>query len=217
MKRIFPLLLSLLAVVQLAGAQNNSKDPQALKVLNAMSNKYQALNAYTASFTQVLESPSAKVKESINGDITVSGNKFRLAVSGQEIINNGTTIWTYMKNENEVNISDFDPDEQELTPDQIYNLYKKGYKYIYSGEEKVGGELVHVVELTPEDRGNQVFKVRLHISKKDNSLKSWKMFRKNGNRYTYTIKKFVPNPAVSASTFTFDKSKYKGVNVVDLR
>ncbi|WP_181305632.1 outer membrane lipoprotein carrier protein LolA [Rufibacter sp. XAAS-G3-1] len=217
MKRYFSLLLVLFTVVQLTHAQNVQKDPQAEKILDAMSKKYQAMNAFKVGFTQTVESPSAKAKESISGDITVSGNKFRLAVAGQEIINNGATIWTIMKKENEVTISDNDPDEQEMTPNQIYTLYKKGYRYVHAGEEKEGGEAVHVIDLTPNDRDNQVFKVRLHISKKDNSLKSWKMFRKNGNRYTYKINKFTPNPPVTAATFAFDKSKYKGINVVDLR
>ncbi|MFB9863842.1 outer membrane lipoprotein carrier protein LolA [Rufibacter immobilis] len=217
MKRFFSFLLALLAVVQLTQAQNVQKDPQAEKILDAMSKKYQALNAFKVNFTQTLESPSAKVKESISGDITISGNKYRLAVAGQEIINNGATIWTFMKKENEVTVSDNDPDEQEMTPNQIYTLYKKGYRYVYGGEEKEGGEAVHVIDLTPNDRENQIFKVRLHISKKDNSIKSWKMFRKNGNRYTYKITKFTPNPPVTATTFAFDKSKYKGVKVVDLR
>lgn len=217
MKRLFSLLLVLMTLVQIAGAQNVQKDPEAQKILDAMSKKYQTLKAFKATFSQTMESPSAKVKETVNGDITVSGNKFRLAVAGQEVINNGTTLWTYMKKENEVNISDYEPDDQELTPDKMYNLYKKDYKYVYVDEEKLGAETVHVIDLTPEDRSNQIFKVRMYISKKDNSLKSWKMFRKNGNRYTYTIKTFTPNPALTANYFTFDKTKYKGVRVVDLR
>ncbi|AMM51499.1 cell envelope biogenesis protein LolA [Rufibacter sp. DG15C] len=214
MKRFFSFLIALMTVAQFASAQ---KDPKAEQILDAMSKKYQAMKAFKATFSQTLESQNAKVKETINGDITVSGNKFRLAVAGQEIINNGTTIWTFMKKENEVNISDNDPDEQELTPNQIYTLYKKGYKYNYSGEQKLGGETVHVIDMTPEDKTNQVFKVRMFISKKDNSIKSWQMFRKNGNRYVYTIKKFSPNPVLPANHFAFDKAKYKGVKVVDLR
>ncbi|GGK64723.1 outer membrane lipoprotein carrier protein LolA [Rufibacter glacialis] len=217
MKRIFSFLLALITLVPLAQAQNVQKDPQAEKVLDAMSKKYQAMNAFKVGFTQTVESPSAKVKESINGDITVSGNKYRLAVAGQEIINNGATVWTIMKKEGEVTISDNDPDEQEMTPNQIYTLYKNGYRYVYAGEEKEGGEAVHVIDLTPNDRENQIFKVRLHISKKDNSLKSWKMFRKNGNRYSYKINKFTANPPVDAGTFAFDRAKYKGLKVVDLR
>ena len=59
--------------------------------------------------------------------------------------------------------------------------------------------------------------MRLKVRKKDASVKSWQMFRKNGNQYTFLIKNFKPNPATDAGTFAFDKAKYKGVKVVDLR
>ena len=193
------------------------QDPKAGKILDQMSAKYQALKSYNASFTQTLESPGLKGKENINGDITVSGEKFRLKLSGQEVINNGTTMWTYLKNENEVNVSDADPEEQEMSPSMIYNMYKKGYKYAYVEQVKDGGEPCDVIELSPDNRTADVFKVRLTVRQKDRSLKNWKMFKKNGNRYTFTIKNFKPNPPVDANTFAFDKAKYKGVKVVDLR
>jgi len=214
MKRISILILFLFSVVQFSFAQ---QDPKAAKILDAMSNKYQAMKAFRASFVQTLENSSAKIKENMEGDITVSGNKFRLKMSGQEVINNGSIIWTYMKAENEVNISESDPDDQEMSPNKIYTMYKKGYKYVYLNDEMVNGELCSVIELSPEDRSNPIFKVRMNISKKDNSVKSWKMFKSNGNRYTFTIKQFTPNVPVDANTFAFDKTKYKGVKVIDLR
>ncbi|KUG07603.1 LolA family protein [Solirubrum puertoriconensis] len=214
MKKIVALLAIAVSSVQLAVAQ---QDPKATKILDQMSAKYQAMKAFRASFTQTLENQSAKVKENMNGDIIVSGPKFRLKLNGQEVINNGQTMWTYMKAENEVNISDYDPEDQEISPSQIYTLYKKGYKYAYAGETVEGGIPCDVIELSPEDHNNQVYKVRLNVSKKDKSVKSWKMFKKNGNRYTFAIKKFEPNPPVDATTFNFDKAKYKGVKVVDLR
>lgn len=207
------LLLAMLPALPVAAQQ----DPKAGKILDQMSAKYQALKAYNATFTQTLESPGLKGKENINGDITVSGQKFRLKLSGQEVINNGTTMWTYLKNENEVNISDSDPEEQELSPSQIYTMYKKGYKYAYIEQVKDGGEACDIIELSPESRTADLFKVRLTVRQKDRSLKNWKMFKKNGNRYTFTIKKFEPNPPVDANTFAFDKARYKGVKVVDLR
>ncbi|AYA36555.1 outer membrane lipoprotein carrier protein LolA [Hymenobacter oligotrophus] len=214
MKKFVALLAIAVSSVQLAVAQ---QDPKAAKILDQMSAKYQAMKAFRASFTQTLENQSAKVKENMNGDIIVSGPKFRLKLNGQEVINNGQTMWTYMKAENEVNISDYDPEDQEISPSQIYTLYKKGYKYAYAGETVEGGVPCDVIELSPEDHNNQVYKVRLNVSKKDKSVKSWKMFKKNGNRYTFAIKKFEPNPPVDATTFNFDKAKYKGVKVVDLR
>ena len=210
--------LALCAVsLSLASAATAQQDPKAGKILDQMSAKYQAMKAFKATFTQTLENDAAKVKENITGDITVSGQKFRLKLSGQEVINNGQTMWTYMKAENEVNISDYEPEDQEISPSQIYTLYKKGYKYAYVQEAKANGVPVDVIELSPEDRSNPVYKVRLKVSKADKSVKSWQMFKKNGNRYTYKISKFQPNVPVDATTFTFDKAKYKGVKVIDLR
>ncbi|TGE24633.1 outer membrane lipoprotein carrier protein LolA [Hymenobacter aquaticus] len=211
-------VLALLALsVTLSHAASAQQDPKAGKILDQMSAKYQALKGFKANFTQTLENDAAKVKENLTGDITVSGQKFRLKLNGQEVINNGQTMWTYMKAENEVNISDFDPEEQEVSPTQIFTLYKKGYKYSYVQETKEAGEACDVIELSPENKDNPVFKVRLTVSKVDKSVKSWKMFKKNGNRYTYTIRKFQPNPPLDATTFNFDKTKYKGVKVIDLR
>ncbi|WP_375437281.1 outer membrane lipoprotein carrier protein LolA [uncultured Hymenobacter sp.] len=214
MKKILALFALSVSLVSTATAQ---QDPKAGKILDQMSAKYQAMKAYKASFTQTLENDAAKVKENMSGDITVSGQKFRLKMSGQEVINDGKTMYTYMKAENEVNISDYESDEQEISPAQIYTLYKKGYKYSYVQEAKEGGEVVDIIELAPEDRSNPVFKVRMKVSKTDNSVKSWQMFKKNGNRYTVKINKFTPNVPVDATTFAFDKAKYKGVKVIDLR
>ncbi|MCB2376762.1 outer membrane lipoprotein carrier protein LolA [Hymenobacter sp. BT635] len=214
MKKVFALLALSVTMAHAASAQ---QDPKAGKILDQMSAKYQALKGFKANFTQTLENDAAKVKENLTGDITVSGQKFRLKLNGQEVINNGQTMWTYMKAENEVNISDFDPEEQDVSPTQIFTLYKKGYKYSYVQETKEAGEACDVIELSPENKDNPVFKVRLTVSKVDKSVKSWKMFKKNGNRYTYTIRKFQPNPPLDATTFNFDKTKYKGVKVIDLR
>ncbi|GAA4006631.1 hypothetical protein GCM10022408_18040 [Hymenobacter fastidiosus] len=214
MKKILSLLALSVSLMSTASAQ---QDPKAGKILDQMSAKYQALKAFKANFTQTLENDAAKLKENITGDITVSGQKFRVKLNGQEIINNGQTMWTYMRAENEVNISDFDPAEQETSPTQIFTLYKKGYKYAYVQEVKEAGVACDVIELSPENKDNPVYKVRVTVGKADKTVKSWKMFKKNGNRYTYTIRKFQPNPPIDATTFNFDKTKYKGVKVIDLR
>jgi outer membrane lipoprotein carrier protein len=214
MKQItFLLLLFSFTFTQSARAQ----DQKARQILDAMSKKYQALKAFRVNFSQSLENAGTKMQENLDGEITVMGDKFRLRTDDQEIINNGNTIWTYIKSENEVNISENDPEEQGMTPNRIFTMYKKGYKYAYVDETQEAGELCDVIELSPEDRNDPVFKVRLNISKKDKALKSWKMFRNNGNRYTYTISNFTPNPNVDNNFFAFDKSKFKGVKVIDLR
>jgi outer membrane lipoprotein carrier protein len=197
-----------------AFAQNDNK---ALTILDAMSKKYKEMASFKAKFTYTLENTAAKTKESSEGDIIVKGSKFHLKMVNQEIYNNGTTVWTYIKEGNDVNITNNDPEDDELNPTKIYNLYKQGYKYRYLEDKIVGGVAYEVVELNPEDTKKKFFKIKIEIKKSDHSLQSWQIFEKNGNRYTWLVKEFTPNYKVEDTYFNFDKNKYPGVNVEDLR
>jgi outer membrane lipoprotein carrier protein len=208
-------LLALAAILALPAAAQ--QDPKAGKILDAVSAKYTALKSFQAGFTQTLENPAAKLKQNLSGEVTVSNQKYHLTASGQEVINDGKTTWTYLKNENEVNISESDPSNQDMSPAQMYSMYKKGYKYAYVKSLKDGGVTSDLIELTPEDRKNDVFKVQIIVGTADKAIHSVKTFKKNGTRTTFTLKNFKPNVPVTASTFAFDKAKHPGVKVVDLR
>ncbi|MES2733265.1 MAG: outer membrane lipoprotein carrier protein LolA [Bacteroidota bacterium] len=199
-----------------AQAQSSTNDPKAEAILEAVSKKYKSIVAFHASFLYTLES-SGNTKESYAGDLTVKGAKYRLKMGGQEIINNGTTVWTYMKESNEVNITNHEPEEDELSPAKIFTVYKKGYKYVFTEELKEKGVVYEVVDLIPENRNNQIFKIRLFINKKDKSIKNLRVFEKSGNRSYYTITKFDPDDTIDEKPFVFDKTKYKGIEVIDLR
>lgn len=192
-------------------------DPKALEILDAMSKKYKEMSGFKAKFSFTLESPSSNINETSEGEITVKGAKFRLKIGGQEIYNNGTTVWTYVKENNEVNISDYDPADDEMNPAKIYSMYKKGYKYMLVEEKIEEGKTYQIIDLVPEDKNQQYFKIRLQINKTDYTLKSWKVFEKNGNRYLYSVKSFEPNLKLEDGSFNFDKSKYPKVEVIDLR
>ena len=192
-------------------------DPKAREVLDAMSNKYQSIPSFKASITHTLENQQENLNEEFSGDITVKGDMYRLDMGGQEVINNGVTLWTYLEDVNEVNIADYDPEDEELSPSKIYDLYKTGYKYTLIVELPNQGDSYDIVDLIPEDKDNQFFKIRMVISKKEHTLKSWKMFDKTGNVYTYQITDFNPNLEISDSFFVFDASAYEGVEVIDFR
>jgi outer membrane lipoprotein carrier protein len=204
--------------IQLAQAQNApDNDPKAGEILDAMSRKYQAIPAFKASFTYTAENKNKGVQESYPGELTVKGNMFRLKMAGQEVINNGTTVWTYMKESNEVNIADYEADDQEITPSKIFNVYKKGYKYTFTEETKDKGVSYEVVDLIPEKKNTKVFKVRFTVNKRDKSIRSVKVFEKNGNKSIYTITGFTASNNIDDRLFAFDKSQYKDVEVIDLR
>lgn len=214
MKSFYSLLFALFVLVQAASAQ---KDPKALEILNAMSDKYKSIPAYRANFEYTLNNPNEGVNEDMQGEIVVKGEKFRLKLGGQEIINNGKTVWTYLNEANEVNIDNYNPNEGDMNPSTMYSAYREGYKYVFLEEINEGGNTYNVVDLIPENRNSQFFKVRMKIDKKTKTLKSWEMFDAAGNIYSHTITNFDPTVDVDNSYFEFDKSKYKGVEVIDLR
>lgn len=192
-------------------------DPKALETLEAMSAKYKAITAFEASLTTGLTNELEGVKEEFKGKITVKGDKFRLLLDDQEIINNGTTVWTYLPSAKEVNIDNFDPGSDDINPSKIFDMYKKGFKYLYLADKTENGVLCEEIDLVPEKKDAQYFKIKMMISKKDKSIMSWTMFDKSGNRYKYSITKFVPNLKIEDSFFTFDPKKFPGVEVIDLR
>ncbi|MCU0390244.1 MAG: outer membrane lipoprotein carrier protein LolA [Thermoflexibacter sp.] len=217
MRKLSFLLFALIGIVGNILAQSN-KDPKVEAVLNGMSERYKTFKSFQADFTYTIESTQEKIKDTQEGSIIVKGEKFRLNIGEQEIFNNMSTVWTYLKGENEVTITDYDPDGGDITPAEVYTMYKKGFKYTFADDvTDVDTKIYDVVDLIPEDRNLNYFKVRLVIDKKTKDLKSWKVFEKNGRRFLYTIVKFVPNVVVKDSDFTFDKNKYPKVTVIDLR
>ena len=213
MKKLAALLMLVFAG-NLAFAQYDQK---AKEVLDAMSAKYKKIPAYKASITSAMINEVDGINEEFGGDITVMGDMYKLALEEQVVINNGNTVWTYLPDVNEVNIDTYDPDEDEISPSKIYTAYQSGYKYLYVGDESCSGGTCAVIDLVPNDKDAQFFKIKLFIDKSDYSLKSWTMFDKTGNKYKYSIKNFNSNINIKPSFFTFDASKYPNVEVIDLR
>jgi outer membrane lipoprotein carrier protein len=210
------LILSIFALFLTVSAFSQY-DPKALQILDAMSKKYKAIPAFEANISQTLTNDVEKVNEEFKGKITVKGDKFRLVLPEQEVINNGSTIWTYLPEAKEVNIDNYDPSSDDVNPSKIYEIYKKGFKYLYLQDKTEGGVLCEEIDLVPEKKEAQFFKIKMFISKKDKNIQSWTMFDKGGNKYKYTISKFNPNVKVEDSYFTFDNKKYPNVEVIDLR
>ena len=209
-------IIAILAIITYFNA-SAQYDPKAKAILDKVSAKYKVMKGYQAAFLNNILSPAAEMDETIEGKISVSGEKFNLALKNQTIIVDGKTMWTIMKEEEEVNINDYEPEEGGITPQNIYSMYQKGYKYVYNSTVVEAGKKYDIVDLSPDDKNNEFFKIRIQIEQETNTIKSWKIFEKSGNRYTYTITSFKEVPSFPANTFSFDKSKYVGYDINDLR
>lgn len=188
-------------------------DPDALDVLNAMSAKYKSIGAYSADFTQELVNESADINDKISGSIVVKDDMYVLKVAGQEIYNNGSDVYSFNPEVSEVTVDTYRPEDQEITLGNIYDLYKKGFKYVLMSVNKNGDR---IVELDPESKDKSYYKIRLVIDKNDD-LKKFTVLERSGNKYVYTIESFKEMNNLVDSYFTFDEAKYPDVEVIDFR
>ncbi len=208
------LAVVLLVIVQATYAQY---DPKALEILEAMGEKYKSIPSYEANFSWTLTNDVENLKEEFTGKLTVKDEKYRISLPEQEVINNGVTVWTYLPEVKEVNIDNYDKNSGDINPLKIYEIYQKDFKYLYLQDKTEDGVLCEEVDLVPEKKDAQYFKIKLLIKKRDKVIHSLTMFDKGGNRYKYTITKFAPNAVIEDAYFSFDPKKFPGVEVIDLR
>lgn len=203
------LLLMLPFCIYPASAQDDKK---AAAILDAMSKRYQALSSYKVTFTYAAGGRPAK------GEATVKGEKFRLKMADQEILNDGKVMATFLKESNEITLQEYDPEEiGDLSPTRIYLAYKKGYKNTFIGETKANGRTYENVRLTPASSSSPVNRIELTIDKDDKSIKGWKIFAKGNETTSFEVTDFRINPTVNDGEFAFAGKNFPGAEVVDLR
>jgi outer membrane lipoprotein carrier protein len=207
--------LSFIALFTIATLPVNAQtDAKAKTILEAVSKKMNGLKSLKANFALRL---NGKVKDTKKGTFYMKGPKYRVSLGSQEIICDNKTVWTYMKDAKEVQVSNYNPNEQSISPAKLFtNFYDKEYSYKHAGTKAVNGKNCDIIVLTPLNKSKQFSKVELAITK-DNTIAGGRIWEKNGNEYQYDVNGFTPNASVDESLFTFDTKKFPGVEVVDLR
>ncbi len=199
-------------------AQTGQVDKKAKQVLDGVTAKYKSFNSLKASFTINVESSKDQKKDTQKGTIYLKGNSYKLEIAGQDVISDGKTRWTFLRDANEVQIDHLRTDDNSITPSNIFTMYEKGWSSKFNGEIKKGAVAFDLIELVPLDpKSKNVFKVKLTINKVEKYISSAQIFDKNGNIQLITVEKFSPNAITDESVFSFNSQKYPGAEVIDLR
>ena len=106
MKKLLILLLTLSTTV--AWGQNDAKSRN---ILNRLSKNYRTYKTIEADVAFTIDNRKENIKENQKGRVFMKGQKFRLELGEQTLIYDGKTLWTYLKEVNEVTVSPFEPAE----------------------------------------------------------------------------------------------------------
>lgn len=217
MKKIFLIVLLFGLVSNPQYSNSETQDNKSTVILNKLSKTYKTYKSLKASFKIKINNKQTKTTVTQSGVLYQKGKKFKVDISGQEISCDGKTIWTYLEDANEVQISKFDAKTMEINPSEIFTIYEKGFIHSYMGQKTVGKSTIDLVKLTPMDKNKSYFLVKLSVDKLASKIKEMSVHNKNGIVTTYTITRFEPNVNINDSYFRFNPKDKPGVIEIDLR
>ncbi|MDX1286418.1 MAG: outer membrane lipoprotein carrier protein LolA [Draconibacterium sp.] len=211
------LIISTLLFVNVIWAQEDAK---AKKILDQVSEKTRTFNSISAEFTFSMINEEMEINEKNEGTIMLKGQKYcvQLPELGVEVYSDGVTLWNYMKDGNQVTISNIDEEGSELMdPSSLFTIYEKGFRSEFVADKKVGNTTIHHINLFPGSDEYDVDKIEVYINKSTLFIHSATLHGTDGNLYGIVVKKLETNQNFSDSDFVFNASKYPDVEEIDFR
>lgn len=194
------------------------QDQQAEQILEKLQKELKGLQSLEAQFNLILRNPQGKLMEEKKGSLLLAGDKYRVDLGNQLIISDNKTLWVYLKEMNEVQISPFDPDQGSFSPAQIFSgFWDKDYEASYRGTKTVEGTVCAIVELHSQSATAPFTRIQLAVDKKQGRLVSGQFFDQGGGSFAYTMSSYKPNVKTRSSQFQFQEKDHPGVEVIDLR
>jgi len=209
MKIIVTGLFVLSAVVSFGQA----KDYKASALLDEVSRKAKSHKSIKVEFSYTMENTKARINEEKTGTLIVSGDRYKMTAAGQTVICDGKTIWTYIKESNEVQVNALENKDDALTPSRLLTSYNANYRSKIIKSSDPSAETVELIPNTAKNFNRAV----LGIDKVTKQVKSFTLYDKSGNTFTYKIRTYLTDTPVTDADFTFDAKKFPGVEVIDMR
>ena len=199
MKKHFAIIMMLLLSV---GAQAES----AKRILDKAAATVSNPGGVQAHFQMI-----SKQFGTTEGEIAVKGNKFHATTPDATIWFDGKTQWTYMKGNDEVNISN--PTEaqlQAINPYNFINIYKKGYKL-----EAKKVDHFYEVHLIPTDKNRKI--QEMYIVVDETSYHPTHVKMKQKDKWSTIVISRLKTASLSDDLFKFNSKDFPQAEIIDLR
>ena len=200
MKRIFCLICSVLIALSTYAWDAKS-------VLDKVSTEYKKCPSVTAEFEIAISGDTDK------GTILLQGNKFRTKLSNATTWFDGKTMWSYMVDNDEVNVTEPKPAQlAKMNPYAFLDLYKKGYDVAFGANTKEYYDII----LTSTNAKNSIQKAVIHINRM-NYQPMYIMMGGSKAEIEIKVKSYKKGKKQADSAFKFNKTKYPSADIIDLR
>ena len=198
----YHILLILMIILPLqAFAQ---KDARAREVLEGM----------TAAYTKA-EGTEIRFGGTMEGTLALKGDKFVLDCGGIKSWFDGETLWSYVEDNEEVNVSSPTAEEiQAINPYAMIGMYKNGFNYTYAGTKNINGMRCEEVILTPEKK-QDIKKISIAVDSKKHPVYV-RLENSQGDTQEFKVKEY-KTQNLTDTFFRFNPKDYPNAEIIDLR
>ena len=175
--------------------------------------KLKAYDNIEIEFDYNMINTEAGIYETMSGYGIMQGNAYKLQILGQDIICDGTTIWNYNADAEEVMISEVDDSEGGNSPLEIVNSYYDNITAQYVDEAGT----IKKIEVKTLEGDENIQKIIVTIDTNTLEIKDLHVYDNNKNEFVYVITKLVTNQNLPADFFTFKESDYPDAEIIDMR
>ena len=192
-------------------AQTGSKEANALldKAVAAIKNDA----AVQMDYYYKVKDDDGTVVQQDEGVIKLDGDKYALIMGNMKVWCNGKVQWSYMKDIDEIYITDAKSDEaQNLSPLSVMEMYRAGY--VSSLAQR--GEF-SVVTLTATKADAEISKVELHFAKGSSRLSAMFIYMTGQGSVEVRMKNYSAKCKFGKSQYECPVKQYPTAEVVDMR
>lgn len=207
-----------LAVVLMAFPSFSQNSGEAKALLDKSYAAYEASEGIRLSFTTTMQEPDGSPYMAQSGEAFMEGNRFRLEMETMEIRFDGETQWVWLKEVNEVNVSNPTGEEiAAISPTALLGMYKKGFKLKRPIAQSVNGRAVQLIEMIPGVDHKEYKALSVAIARDDHTPQLIVLTMSNGSVSRIEISDYSTGHQFSDHDFVFDQNAHPGVEVIDLR
>ena len=216
MKKIF-IVITLIAYSICGFTQSEAEHNDKSKgILEKVSNAYQKNK--TTKFNFKLTILSEDINETQEGYALLQGDNFFYKTEEREVICDGNSVWTYLPDDNECYIDLLEDLENTINPNEIFTIWKEGFKFQYIGEKTINNELIQQIKMFPKSPEKSKYHTLLmEINETNSSIKQAIIKSKDGVTIQFEILQLTSNPSLENNTFKWDINKHPNVDEIDNR
>ena len=197
-------------LILISSISNFSDEKIKGEIIDDIVTKISGYKNISIDFDLLYENISLDIKTNKKGKLILENDKFSIDLDEQMIINNGDIQWTYLKDINEVQISNNEITAGVSNLSDLFKISKNDYTILFLKDEIN----FYLIELIPKTIKSFI-KIQIKLQKQNQEISEIKVFDKEGGKFIYSINKLKYD--LEINSFYFDTLSFPGIEIIDLR